>query len=892
MRWIIRIGVAIVAAVLIAAGLLFMLPADRIGQIASEQLEKQTGRTLVLSGDFRPTIFPTLGASTGALSISNAEWSDTPQMITAEGAAFGVDLAALIGGNLRVKTLRLTNPVIHLEKAADGRVNWDLGSEGTETSAEGVGSASSSSPTDVSLENGIIENGTVIYSDAATGQRLAVTEINGTASLPAGDPSLTAMISAFVDGEAASIEVSLADRAKTLAGERSNVTFDIEGLGTKAAFSGALGLSGAFPTASGTTELSAEDLAALAKRLGVSLPPQMKGLKDLKLTGLVDFSDAGLSVNGDLGGTIDGSAIAGQINLAGEPGWMETQSFTIDADLRVDAVARLSWNGIVAPLADTLVNGTIDADVPDLRRALSLAQISVDLPQGALQSASVAGALNVSRDGTLRLRDGRYGFDANRLSGPVTVKTNGVPTIEAALRAGALDLKAFTADNSSSDSSTNEGGASSSGWSKDPIAISGLDAVNANVSLRADSVDLGPTQLGTTDIVIRLENGRMNVTLNRVGAFDGTISGTATVRGNNGLSFASDLRADGIQLEPLLGQLAGITRLTGSGQTRLKLTGNGTSLDAIMRSLTGTGSVDLGDGTIRGVDLAAMMRNLKSAFGGFEGATEFSSLTGTFQMDKGVLQNIDLNLVSPLFRAGGKGSVDVGGQAMNYVISPTSLAEGAEFTVPVTITGPWSNLSFRPDLEALADLILSGKLKDTLAGQEKLDQVRALLDDPGASVEGEVKERLEKKLFKELNLGTPTDTGNQQTDTASLNAQPDPEPQSIEDRIKIGLADKLRKELGLSSEPEPQPEPAPSPSPQTSATGSGTALALSTPGKRPRARPGSLNTAVNFSPQPATSTETVAEPAPEPDTRSTEEKIKDSLEDAAKNELKKLFKFD
>ncbi|MEM7441100.1 MAG: AsmA family protein [Pseudomonadota bacterium] len=884
MRWIFRICMALVAMVVVALALLFMLPADRIGQIASEQLEKQTGRKLVLTGEFTPTLFPTLGVKTGGLSISNASWSDVPQMITADGAAVGVDLAALISGDVQIKTLRLTNPVIHLERAADGRANWDLSTAGPTTGDATAGnpSPSESGSTNVSLENGLIENGTVIFTDHGTGQRVAITEINGTAALPANTPSLSADISARVDGDKAAIKLSLPDRFAAMAGNPGEMELQVAGLGADLSFKGAVGADG---SASGLVDLSAADLNSIAARLGVALPAQVTGLKNLRLQGPLTLSETALAFGGTIGGTLDGNSFGGNVTLSGDPGWMQTQSITVDTQLLLKDIGRVSFNGGLNPRSGITVEGALDAQIDDLRRALTLAKVSADLPSGTLKNADVAGAMTIAASGAVEIKGGRYGFDGNTLTGPIMFTPGNVPTIAAQLRAGALDLSGFTGDSSSATPS--EGGAAgrtTTGWSKDPISVEGMNAVNADVTLRADSVDLGVTQLGTTDVKLRLRDGRLAVKLNRVDAFDGTLSGTANVRGGKAVSFSSDLTANGIELEKLLGQMAGITRLTGAGTTRLQLNGSGVSMDAIMRSLSGSGSVELGRGTIKGVDLAAMMRNLKKAFGGFEGATEFSSLTGTFQMDKGVLQNLDLSLISPLFRAGGKGSVDIGGQAMNYLVTPTSLAEGAEFTVPVTITGLWSNLKFKPDLEKLTELLLSGKLKDTLGGQEKLAEVRALLDDPGSSVEDSVKARIAEKLQKEFGGSDTAQSG----DGLSLNPKPETGG-SLEDQLKLSLADKLRKELGLGSDPQPAPTPTPAP---PTALGTGTALALSTSGKRPRARPARLNTGVAFNPQPVDTA--TPDPAPEvqPDTRSTEEKVKDKVEDAVKDELKKLFKFD
>jgi len=177
-----------------------------------------------------------------------------------------------------------------------------------------------------------------------------------------------------------------------------------------------------------------------------------------------------------------------------------------------------------------------------------------------------------------------------------------------------------------------------------------------------------------------------------------------------------------------------------------------------MHSLSGDGTLRINKGSFKGIDLAAMMRNLKQAFGGFEGATEFSSLTGTFKMKDGVLQNIDMLLVSPMFKAEGKGQINVGEQNMNYRVTPSSLSDEAKFSVPVDITGHWSNLKFRPDLKGLVDLLLDGQLEEEKAAleekakaalAEKLN-IQADEQDDTISLEDKAKQKVEDKVKDEV----------------------------------------------------------------------------------------------------------------------------------------------
>lgn len=889
MRWIIRLLVAAAAFALVAVGLLFMLPADRIGQIASDQLERQTGRTLTLSGEFRPTIWPVLGARTGAITISNADWAAAPAMVTAEAAAVGVDLAALIRGEVRVQTLRLVRPVVHLERAADGRVSWDLaGAEATTPTSAGSGAADAGA---FSIENGEIVDGRIIYTDQTTGAVTEVSGLTGSLSLPAGAPGAEARFSGRINGTQGEVAVSVSDRLAALAGRPAQVDATIDVFGSRIAWTGTAAMGDGIPVLDGMLGLSLQDAAAIAQRMGVALPDPARRLGAVGYDGALRLSADALFLSGDINATLDGTALTGRASLSGGRGWTRAPAFDADLSLAARDVLRVSYNGRIDTSGGALLDGALDVEAGDLRRTLALAGVTLDPPSGTLRSAAVSGPIRLGKDGTLTLPAGRFRLDGNSLSGSVRISPGAVPYIDASLTGGALDLSGFTGDGAGGGGAD---GGRAEGWSKEPINVAGLDAVNADLALRADSVNLGPTQLGATDITLRLRDGRATATLKRVRAFEGTVSGAVTLRGGKGISFTADLLADGMQLEPLLGQLAGITRLTGVGRTKLDLTGSGASVHALMNSLSGTGNVELGNGTIRGIDLARMMQNLKQAFGGFEGATEFTSLTGSFRMDNGVLQNVDLSLVSPLFRAGGRGSVDVGGQAMNYEISPSRLAEGAEFTVPVLITGPWSNLTFRPDLEALVNLLQNGDFRNSAEldrAREKLAEVRALLDDPEAAVEGNMKRTLQKRILGGLGLpeepASPTtgDSDGGTTDTAALG--PTEEPKSLEDQVKDGIRNKLLKELGVKNDPAPAPAP--------EARGTGTALALSVPGKRPRLRPSGLDTSAVWlsgdEPLQNSTTEPqpTPQPEPQPDTRSTEEKVKDAVEDAAKKELKKLF---
>jgi AsmA protein len=108
-----------------------------------------------------------------------------------------------------------------------------------------------------------------------------------------------------------------------------------------------------------------------------------------------------------------------------------------------------------------------------------------------------------------------------------------------------------------------------------------------------------------------------------------------------------------------------------------------------------------------------MVRNLQGAFldpgAQRQQKTDFAELAGTYTIKSGILSNQDLELKSPLLRVAGKGTVDLPQQTVNYRVEPKAVAsttgqggasEASGIMVPVIIEGPWSNLSYKPDLAA------------------------------------------------------------------------------------------------------------------------------------------------------------------------------------------------
>jgi AsmA protein len=150
------------------------------------------------------------------------------------------------------------------------------------------------------------------------------------------------------------------------------------------------------------------------------------------------------------------------------------------------------------------------------------------------------------------------------------------------------------------------------------------------------------------------------------------------------------------------------------------------------------------DGAVEGVDLwfeinraMALLQKQGLPNGQSSGRTKFDAFKASADIVDGVATTKDLNIASQNLRVSGQGTTNLVSNAVNYQIKATLLkgapgakgATGATLAdIPLNITGTTTNLSVRPDLEAMAKARVQQELdkhKDEI--QQKLsDKLKGL----------------------------------------------------------------------------------------------------------------------------------------------------------------------
>ncbi len=653
-RLVIRAAVVLVMlAVLGVTALAFLVPEDTVREQLTSIVKQQTGRDLTIGGDISLAWFPSIGVKLGDVRVSNPPGMKAGDTLQVGTLTVDLKLLPLISRRVEVDRFVLTKPVFNLLSDASGRKNWEL----EKKSARRIERQDprGSAPSFVHAQAGGIGGGVV------EDIRLGKVEI--------------------VDGA---------------------VNFTDERTGTR------------------------QNVSALNVSL---VQPQLADPLDAK----------GNLVWRNKKVIFDGRVDSLPALIRNEASKLRLGLSAPDAKADFDGTVRLG-TGLA-------LNGQMTASTQSVRQLMQW--VSDPLPPGGgLGPGSFAGRMNL-KDDVLKFQNAALGIDGMKGKGEGSVRLGGAkPLIVASLSLDKLDLNPYLQDGAaapqrsapspsaaapapspqSGQSLTDfikkldkadeaPGSPQVRGWSRRAFDFSGLRAVDANIKLTAGAILYQQIQTGQSALTASLKNGVLTADLTRLALYSGTGTGRVTINGARRTpTMAAVLNLSGVSALPLLRNAADFDWISGRANIELKVSGAGQSQVAMMQDLQGSGRFTFADGAIEGINIPAMVRGLKQ--GKIDGwkrtdreKTDFSQLSASFVIQKGVAYNKDLQLIGPLVRMTGEGNVDLGRERIDYAALPRLVAnlqgQGAQddptrgLAIPVRITGPWADPKIVPDLDRL-----------------------------------------------------------------------------------------------------------------------------------------------------------------------------------------------
>ncbi len=401
----------------------------------------------------------------------------------------------------------------------------------------------------------------------------------------------------------------------------------------------------------------------------------------------------------------------------------------------------VGFDGSMTGLPPAKLGGTIDLTVPSVR---GLAQwAGSPLPQGnGLQKLAIKGRIDMAGP-KIAFSDADIALDAISGKGSLAVDTSGArPALKGSLALDKLDVNPYLPPEKSGAAAPSAAGAggtagtqpptpaAAQGWSDDPIDLSGLKAADVDFDLKAGAILYRKIQIGDSALDLHIKDAKLNANLSRLSLYQGAGTGKIALDGSGAVpSLTIGMAMSGVQLQPLLVAAAGTDRMSGTAKLNFDVAGTGKSQRAIISALNGKGAIDVVNGELKGVNLIALAENATKSLTGLSSndGTKFGALTGTFTITNGIVKNDDLKLTSGVIPITGAGTVNLPSRSVDYrvVVSPAGT-----IGVPVLITGPWDNLSYRPDLVGAATGIVTGAVK---APGQLLNTLRGAVPGSGDS---------------------------------------------------------------------------------------------------------------------------------------------------------------
>lgn len=447
--------------------------------------------------------------------------------------------------------------------------------------------------------------------------------------------------------------------------------------------------------------------------------------------------------------------------------------------------------------------GALEANGSSLRRLL--AWMGSPMGEGGGFRGYSLTAQMAHEGETTTLNEARIRLDDIDASGNLTLlmPENGKMRVTGALSAPSVDLNTYLPAPAQGGES---GVAVNTAWSNDPLDLTGLRALDANLNLALGSLRFQRMSFSNVALALRVANGAADARLTRVSLYDGSGTARLIADGSGPVPrIAVELTTQNIQAETLLRDAIGFDKIVGRGRLTASLVGQGGSQAAIMRSLRGNASFNFNDGQWKGVNLAQVARTIQAMTSGQAagqgGATDFAELSANFTVADGVAATDNVRMLNPYVRLFGSGLINIGSQTIDMRIEPRAVntAQGqggqanvAGYGIPFRVSGPWSRVQFRPAVEE----IVQNQLRDILAQQDQGNPLTQL----GQVLFG-------NQPATETPAEAPTQTEQAQAEGQPQQQQP---AQQQQQQPSNPLADIFRRAMQGDEEEEKQ-EPAPTP---------------------------------------------------------------------------------
>lgn len=722
----------------------FFIDANRYKTMIVGQAEKAIGRHIEI-GELHASLFPWVGVRINDVHIANPQDFGAGDMLQAKSLDVQVAVLPLLGGKYKIERFVLDGPKLQLGRTAEGISNWeDLLPAATpkatapavqQTAPATTEKAGNSFLAALSARSLRMKDGEVHFNDVETGRNIDLTGLDVEVNDVQMQRPVDLSVSGKVNGDAFTLDGMAGPANSTasidlahlpLKGHLNMPAVDLAKLGNlipqlKTLGAGTLGLDAQLEQRPSGVRVMAGSLKLHASHdVTLDLKAEMPDAQRMQIEQMQAAVDGNKLA--DISGTVTGigGKLAYQLRI-NTPQLTRQQLSQWWPSLQSMYAANPSpWNSV--QLGMLAAGDTQQVDIRDLQLMLNneLVQASGNINYAGSPDIRLRVASRLLHvDPWLPQPAPAAGSDVKPAASvaPATISSIEkrmilVPAAHAAAADG--QDGASIAGGAANADAGNAAGAQGAGKTEEPD-LRFLKSWKIAALVQVDDLFLRGLDLSRLQGNINGRNGVINIDPLRFDLAGGHVEEQASLNvGAYPATWSEAVKLRDVQLQPVLKALTSNDILSGKLQMDTRLSGRGLLPEAALSRLNGNGNVLLRDGSIKGVDIAATLRNLRNfGQGGGEQKTDFSQMSGSFNITNGVAKNDDLFVASPLFRLTGFGVVNLPSKQLDYHLKPrlvgTLIGQGDTDTVrkglevPLHLTGPLDKpkVTLEVDLQSL-----------------------------------------------------------------------------------------------------------------------------------------------------------------------------------------------
>ncbi len=723
--------VALLAAV--AAYLVATFDANKWKGEIAQLVQDKKGRSLKIEGELSLSLFPSIAVQLGKATLS--EHKSEQVFAAVDSARVSLQLMPLLSKQVVVDTVALDGVKARLVRFKDGRMNID----------DLIGKDDKEPPARFDIAGVKLANGELAWRDEKAGQELSLSGLDLTtgrlANAAADKFELSAKLAGSKPKLAAQLKASGEYRYDLDKKSYGGTKLDIRLAGDVADMKGLeLALAAAALQLTGASEVTVEQLLLTAK--GKEGADAFEARVEAPKLALTAEQASGAAVNASVKLTGAQRAVDAKIALSGVTGKsqsLQAGKLTLELDAR-QGETTVKGN-LASSLAANLEKQTVE--LPSFSGELNVAN-----PQMPMKSVKLplTGGLRADIDGQTAALHANTQFDESKIAAKVNVSRFAPLALVFDLDIDKLNVDKYLPPKPAAAEGKEAGKPAPA---EKPLDFSPIKGLNASGTVKIGQLQVSNVKASNVRLEVKAAGGRLDVAPLSANLYDGSLAGALSVNANNN-QVALKQSLTNVNINPLMKDAIDKDLLEGRGNVAVDVTSAGTTVAALKKGLSGTASMNLRDGAIKGINLAKTFRETKAVFTTRKDAvqqakqtekTDFSELTGTFRIANGVARNDDLSMKSPFIRLGGAGDINIGEDRMDYLAKASVVAsaggQGGKdldhlkgMTVPVRVSGPFDKLSYNIEFGGLvaeaAKAKVEEKLKETVKGGKPEDMLKGL----------------------------------------------------------------------------------------------------------------------------------------------------------------------